>query len=394
MWVVTAPSPTGPWSEPTDLQLSGYIDPGHAVGADGKRYLFLDKGSVVELTDDRLAIVGKPKVIYEGWQFPAEWNTECFCLESPKIRSKNGYFYMTSAEGGTAGPATSHLIVSARSKSPFGPWENSPYNPIIHTASRDERWWSQGHGTLVDDVKGNYWMIYHGYEKGFHTLGRQTLMMPLEWTKDGWFRVPPKINSSDYLRQPSSSSPDARMKKEPALSDNFESDKLRLQWQFFKYFKPERIELRAGKLIFKAEGNSFENSAPLLVIPGDKRYEVEVEYQIEDGVEAGLCLFYNEAASIRFGASKENLSVIVPKNGNSIKKNPIGNREFLRLINEDNEVSFYYSGDGRSWTKIPRGLEVSGFNHNIFGGFFSLRVGLYAFGNGKVEFDNFTYQKR
>jgi beta-xylosidase len=43
------------------------------------------------------------------------------------------------------------MIVAARSRSIDGPWEHSPYNPILRTRSRDERWWSKGHGTLVED---------------------------------------------------------------------------------------------------------------------------------------------------------------------------------------------------------------------------------------------------
>ena len=37
-------------------------------------------------------------------------------------------------------------------KSVIGPWENSPYNPIVHTYSVTDSWWSKGHGTLIDDV--------------------------------------------------------------------------------------------------------------------------------------------------------------------------------------------------------------------------------------------------
>ena len=36
---------------------------------------------------------------------------------------------------------------------------------------------------------GKWWMVYHAYENGFYTLGRQTLLEPIEWTADGWFRV-------------------------------------------------------------------------------------------------------------------------------------------------------------------------------------------------------------
>jgi beta-xylosidase len=148
-WVVTAENPAGPWSNPIDLKI-GYIDPGHAADQEGNRYLFLSEGFMVQLTKDGLSTVGELRKVYEGWRYPKEWLTEGFYLESPKLTYKDGYYYMTSAQGGTAGPATSHMIVSARSKSLEGPWENSPYNPIVRTKHRSETWWSKGHGTLVD----------------------------------------------------------------------------------------------------------------------------------------------------------------------------------------------------------------------------------------------------
>ncbi|CEE26032.1 Glycosyl hydrolases 43 family protein (fragment) [Xanthomonas citri pv. citri] len=43
-FVVWADDITGPWSAPIDIGLGKYIDPGHAVGEDGKRYLFLSGG--------------------------------------------------------------------------------------------------------------------------------------------------------------------------------------------------------------------------------------------------------------------------------------------------------------------------------------------------------------
>lgn len=110
-------------------------------------------------------------------------------LEGPKLLHKDGYYYMVSAEGGTAGPATSHMVVVARSKSVFGPWENSPYNPLVHTYSASDPWWSKGHGTLIDDAEGNWWVVYHAYAQGYHTLGRQTLIDPVEWTADGWVKL-------------------------------------------------------------------------------------------------------------------------------------------------------------------------------------------------------------
>jgi xylan 1,4-beta-xylosidase len=387
-WVVTAASPKGPWSEPIDLKLPGFIDPGHAVGADGTRYLFLSKGFVVKLKPDGLAIDGEPKFTYEGWKFPKSWSTECFCLESPKVTVKDGYFYQTVAEGGTAGPATSHMVVSARSKSPFGPWENSPYNPIVHTENRIERWWSQGHGSLIDDVDGNYWIVYHGYEKGFHTLGRQTLMLPIEWTKDGWFRVPKGVKSGDAIKKPTGKPSRSGI----GLSDDF-SNGIGLQWQFAKLYQPERLELKGGKLNFTAQGDSFVNSSPLLVNASDRRYEVIVEYTIEKDVTAGLTLFYNELANVRISVDSANFTVFIQKSSKIREKNNLGNHGFLRILNDENEVSFYFSEDGKNWSRIERSLDATGYSHNVFGEFLSLRAGVFAFGKGTATFDNFIYRK-
>ncbi len=388
-WVVTAPSPEGPWSDPVDLQLPGYIDPGHVVDAKGKRYLYLSKGYIVPLSNDGLSTTGAPVKNYEGWQFPEEWSTECFCLESPKSTVRNGYYYLTTAEGGTAGPSTAHMVVSARALSPYGPFENSPYNPIVHTQNRDERWWNQGHGTLVDDINGQWWIMYHAYEKAFHTLGRQTLLLPIEWTKDGWFRVPEGRNSADVLPAPAGQPFEGNTQ----LSDDFSGNKLGLQWQFFKQYAPERISVGSGKLVFKAQGTSFVESAPLLVNAGDRRYEMTVEYRIDEGVTAGLTLFYDEQANVRISVDKNDFLVVNQKNAKNRVPNKIGNHGFLRIFNIYNEINFFYSADGKEWFKMGRSLEVSGFNHNVFYGFLSLRAGIYAFGEGNAEFSNFVYKK-
>ena len=388
-WVVTASNPAGPWSDPVDLQLQGFIDPGHLQDAEGNRYLYLSNGYIAPLSPDGLSKSGPVVKNYEGWLFPSDWSTECFCLESPKSTVRHGYFYLTTAEGGTAGPATSHMVVSARADSPYGPFENSPYKPIVHTQNRGEKWWSQGHGTLVDDVDGNWWIMYHGYMKNFHTLGRQTLMLPVEWTADDWFRVPEGQRSEDPIAIPA-----GQNKVTPdELSDNFDGESLGLQWQFFKDYQPERIKLLDGKLIFSAAGSSFDNSSPILVNAGDTKYEVTVEFKLSDGVQTGLCLYYDEKANMRIQATPQNFSVYIKENRKISVPNTIGDHGFLRILNDENEVSFYYSLDGSAWNRVERSLDATGYNHNVFGQFLSLRAGIYAFGTGEVVIDNFVYRK-
>jgi beta-xylosidase len=64
----------------------------------------------------------------------------------------------------------------------------------------------------------------------------------------------------------------------------------------------------------------------------------------------------------------------------------------LRVRNDRHIVSFHTSTDGANWTRFDRGMEVSGYHHNVRGGFLMLRPGLYAAGSGEARFRNFTYR--
>ena len=229
--VVWADSPEGPWSEPVDLQIGG-IDPGHAVDAEGNRYLLMSNGYLVPLAADGLSATGPARKVYDGWEFPKEWDVEGFCLEGPKIRKIGKYYYMLTAEGGTAGPPTSHMVVVARAERLTGPWENSPYNPLVHTYSPDERWCSKGHGTLIDTPDGQWYVVYHAYERGFYTLGRQTLIEPVAMTEDGW----PAAVARPAKKQP------AKQETAASFSDDFSTDRTGTQWQFAGEYDPQRAE--------------------------------------------------------------------------------------------------------------------------------------------------------
>ena len=65
---------------------------------------------------------------------------------------------------------------------------------------------------------------------------------------------------------------------------------------------------------------------------------------------------------------------------------------FLKLRNINNTVDMFYSADSGNWNKIENSLEVSSLNHNVPGGFLSLRIALYSIGDGSVSFRNFKYK--
>lgn len=385
-YVVVADSIQGPWSDPVDLKV-GNIDPGHVTDSDGNRYLYFSSGGYVPLSRDGLSVTGELRHAYDGWAIPREWSIECFCMEGPKLFERGGYYYLTTAEGGTAGPPTGHMVISARSRSPVGPWENSPFNPIVRTEDRSATWWSVGHGTPFRDAAGEWWLIFHGYEKGHYNMGRQTLLAPLEWTDDGWFRIPDGIELDRPIAMPAGASASGSR----PLSDDFDEDELRPQWRFFGDYDPGRFRLTDGRLVVEAKGGSVGDSSPLLVMPADHSYAAEVELRIEGEAVGGLVLFYNDRAYSGILADRNDVLANLRGWQFPTEEGAINGHVFLRLENRDGIVDMFYSGDGEGWTKIRNSLEVSGLHHNVLGGFMSLRLGLAAVGDGRVIFDRFRY---
>lgn len=390
-YVVWADHIEGPWSDPIDLHLPDHIDPGHIVGEDDHRYLFLSGGDMVQLAEDGLSTVGDVRHVYDPWHYPVDWDVEGFSPEGPKLCRRNGWFYMVTAVGGTAGPPTGHMVIVARSRSVSGPWENHPRNPIVRTASASEKWWSRGHATFVQapGQTGDWFCVYHGYENGFWTLGRQTLLDRIVWGDDDW---PDAVGGdlSQALAKP------IDLPNEPhgmALSDDFSADKFGVQWSFYAPGPDEAKRLRHadGTLHMSAKGTAPKDCSPLTFVQGEQAYRIECEIEIDPGTTAGMLLFYDSAlyAGLGFDADRFVTHQYGLERGRPA--NPLGRRMHLRVTNDRHIVTFHTSPDGQAWTKFDRQMEVSGYHQNVRGGFMALRPAIYAAGTGEARFRGFKY---
>ena len=390
-YVIWADRIEGPWSEPIDLNLPNHIDPGHIIGEDGKRYLFLSGGDMVQLSDDGLSTVGEVRHVYDPWRYPTDWVVEGFSPEGPSVIRRGDWFYMITAVGGTAGPPTGHMVIAARSRSVFGPWEDAPGNPLVRTTDAAEKWWSRGHASLVEGPDGRWWSVYHGYENAYWTLGRQTLLDSVEWTEDGWFRMTGG-DLSQPLPMPAPSRPDTPHGR--ALSDDFSTDKFGVQWSFYNPGPDSRARLsRAnGTLTMQALGTAPKDCSPLTFTVGDQAYQVECEIEIDPGVTAGLILFYDSALYCGLGFDERRFVTHQYGIERGRPGHSHGRRMFMRLTNDRHIVTLHTSGDGQTWTKFDRQMEVSGYHHNVRGGFMMLRPGIYAAGSGAARFRNVRYQ--
>lgn len=396
IYVIHAEKIEGPWSEPIDLNLPRHIDPGHAVGEDGSRWLFLSGGDRVRLGDDGLSTVGEVEHVYDPWRYPESWVVEGFAPEGPKIMRKGEWFYMITAVGGTAGPPTGHMVIAARSKSINGPWENCPHNPIVRTWSSREKWWSRGHATLVEGPGASgWWMVYHGYENGFWTLGRQTLLDPVEWTSDGWFRAKGG-DLSKPLRKPAQIADAAHGMP---LSDDFSTDRMGSHWAFFSPGPGEAARLRreTGLLHLKASGATPTDSRPLTFICGDLGYEVIADIEIDEGAEAGLLLFYSPKLYCGLGFDARGLVMHrVATQRRGAPPADFGRRLQIRIENDRHIVTMATRTPGpdsnKEWTQYGVRIETSGYNHNTAWDFLSLRPGLYCAGQGEARIRSVSYR--
>ncbi|QJU59134.1 family 43 glycosylhydrolase [Sphingomonas sp. AP4-R1] len=381
----------GPWSEPIDLHLPNHIDPCHVVGEDGSRWLFLSGGDRIRLADDGLSTVGAVEHVYDPWHYPPEWDVEGFSPEGPKVQRHGDYFYLITAVGGTAGPPTGHMVIAARSRSIHGPWENHPRNPLVRTVDDRETWWSRGHASLVEAPDASWWVVYHGFENGFWTLGRQTLLDPIRWTPDGWFEMLGG-DLSKPLPKPKGGKGGPHGHK---LSDAFTTLEMGSKWSFFRPAPDEkdRVRVEEGALLMRARGEAPSSSSPLMLIAGDPAYEFECDIEIEPGGTAGLVLFYDDKLYCGLGFDEQRFVTHQYGIERGRPANPHGRRMRIRIANKRHIVAIHTSGDGgKSWTRFDRGMEVSGYHHNVRGGFLMLRPGLYSAGTGTARFRDFRFR--
>ena len=391
LYVIHADRMEGPWSEPVDLRLHAHIDPGHIAGEDGKRYLFLSGGDRVRLTDDGLATDGAVEHVYDPWHYPPDWVVEGFSPEGPKVLRRGDWFYLILAVGGTAGPPTGHMVIVARSKSIHGPWENAPNNPIVRTVSAAEKWWSRGHATAIEAPDRSWWLVYHGYENGFWTLGRQTLLDPAHWNDAGWL-VADGGDLSRPLRKPAAG---AALPHGWPLSDDFSVQPLKPQWSFYDPGAQEfkRLRQEPGALVLSAKGSQPRDSSPLTFLAGDLAYQMQVQVEVRADAQAGVLLFYNRRLYCGLGFDAQRFTMHrYGLERTRAKPDGATRRLWLRVTNDRHIVTFHHSLDGRDWVKFDVQMEVSGYHHNVAGDFLSLRPAIYATGNGEAVFSALKFR--
>lgn len=390
-YVIHAPSIEGPWSAPVDLKVPG-IDPGHVFDVKtGERYIYLSGGRMCKLSADGLTVISPVEIAYDGWEFPDEWDVQGFALEGPKFFHKEGYYYAVWAEGGTHGPATSHMAVVARATEVTGPWENSPYNPVVHTYDPADRWWSKGHGTIFQTHLGDWFILYHAYEKDYLNLGRQAILEPIVWTSDGW---PVLKKGSDPAKPIAWPIPGAKS-PEYFIGDHLNEFRVGYEWWFHEEFDPERFSVQDNSLTLRARGESpGTDSNPLVFNAGEHAYSVSLRVRKTPDAHAGLICYYDNRAFV--GVGVDGSGVVRYRYGETNPWAQVTVKDptdfYLKLINRHHAVTVFVGDDGTDWRKLQTGFYIESFEHNMLFGSKACLPGVFVSGAGEATFSDVRFE--
>jgi xylan 1,4-beta-xylosidase len=144
-------------------------------------------------------------------------------------------------------------------------------------------------------------------------------------------------------------------------------------------------------LTLNAFGSSLPDSFPLTTPVGGHSYTVEIDTEIAPGCSTGLLLFYDPQHATGILLDGEGIGVRLASGYVPSRQQKGATRATLRIVNDNQEVDFYFRLPGQSWQKTRESAEVSGMHHNVLGGFLDLRPAVFAAGSGSASFRNFGY---
>ena len=428
----------GPWSEPVYLHSAGF-DASLLHDEDGRKWIvslewetregYEKPGAIclAEYSSEKKEIIGYPKRIWSG-------GTDRGCIEAPHLTRKNGWYYIMCAEGGTG---YNHCVTMGRSKKIWGPYEKDPENPIVTSApgisnerhdpdhlkpqyyNPDSLLQKSGHGSYVETQNGEVYLV-HLTSRPFVpelccTLGRETAIQKMTWTKDGWLRMADGSRLAK-IQVPQSNLPVCEM---PGIPDHDDFDTQVLgNWYYAPRIMPQSFaDVTARPGYVRLIGQESRTSLNRVSILARKltslhvRITTKMEFQPEIYQHsAGLILYYDNMNYINLRKyysqtlGQSALSVVSLENGGKTEyvdtRTPVEDVPvYLRLYVDGRESWFEWSYDGTAYQKIGRIFHTAHFSDEYckYGEFTGTMAGLTCadrmFHRHYADFDFFEYKE-
>ena len=407
----------GPWSKAVQISNFG-SDPSHFVDSDGEHYMLFAAGiptgngtKIVKLNKECTKMVEEPR-----WM---ETEGKKSAPEGPHLLKKDGYYYFIMAA--SSGLFQGHHMLIARSKSVYGPYENSPYNPYLTQKDTNAVNFHQGHGKIFDTQNGEWWTTVisqrwikgniKGKRRGISQLGRETSLYKITWSKDGW----PVANDG---KGPLDTNICPNLPWTPqfnASGGEFNAPELGIQWIFRHNPIYEDFSLTEQKGSLRIYSGNFDIdtiSGRNLIVQRERWLKLEavtkLTFNPDTKEQAGLAGHYDTKTYVRLGLQRDaagNLELLLEecRYGKKAVLNVIpdikSNTVYLKMKVDKLQRWFYYSYDNKTWLDAGE-IEDAAFlsdQGTPNWGFIGMTAGVYCFnrGTGKripADFDFFRIE--
>ncbi len=389
----------GEWSEPIFVDQGG-IDP-DLYFEDGRAYFMSNGqddngiGGVVQCEID-IATGQKLSPSRTIWQ-----GTGGRYLESPHMYLINRRYYLMAAEGGTE---YGHMVVYARGEQLSGPFESYLHNPVLTNRNLGGyELQGVGHGDLIQDPEGSWWMLHLGFRQTgrwltFHHLGREVFLTPVTFDEKGWFTA--GHNGTTLSSFETDRFPEGTV-QEDKKSYTFGNTDWNLDWCYLRHPATDNYVLEPEKATLTGTGVTLDVPAsPTFIGIRQRDFDavISCKVKLSGSGEAGLTLYMDELHHY-------DLAVVQDQDGcRVIERLNIGDVksvEHTAKLNDQQEATliiksaperysfFLQQADG---VELPLGTAHTKYlSSEVAGGFTGVLIGLYACGEGATaEFTEFA----
>jgi alpha-N-arabinofuranosidase len=405
-FVITAKDPAGPWSNPTWLPFEG-IDP--SIYWEGDRAYIVNNRAPAEPPryDGHRAIwiqefdwrtgkmVGESTQLVNGG---VDISKKPVWIEGPHIFMKDGWYYLTAAEGGTS---VNHSQVVLRSKNLRGPFVPFAGNPILTQRdldpARPNPITSAGHAKLVQTPAGEWFATFlavRPYEGDYYNIGRETFLLPVTW-KNGWPIILPKGQAIPFASTKPKLPPQAPgpvpTTGDFSYVDEFNGNKLAMQWVGVRTPKRPFYHLEGGDLVLdRGTPIGDLSGVPAFVGRRQQHHVATASTTVRfipgaDGERAGLAAMQSDQNYLFFGLTqlhrKQVLALYTADKGQErlVASAPIAAKDDVTLtIRADGgKMAFDYEAAGGKKTLVAD-VDVRFLSTKVATGFVGTLIGPYA----------------
>ncbi|MDR3366068.1 MAG: glycoside hydrolase 43 family protein [Prevotellaceae bacterium] len=370
IYMTKSKNPEGAWEPPTLVKEGkGLIDPCPLWDDDGSVYLVhAYAGSragiksllaVCRLSPDATKAVTEDVIVYDGHDADET-------VEGPKFYKRNGYYYIFAPAGGVA----TGWQLALRSKNVFGSYERKVVLAQGKSAVNGPH-----QGAWVDTKTGEDWFLHF---QEIPAAGRVVHLQPMRWVND--MPVIGEDKDGDGCGEPVATykKPDvgaAYPAATPAESDEFDGEKLGLQWQWhanprpwWAYLNRDKKQLRLFSVPLPANavnlwgaGNLLMQKFPAPNFTATAKVKLTPNKRI-DGERAGLVIMGADYAAIFVEKTPDGFTLSQGDCASAEKGRAervsgavklASGEVFLRVqVRENQQCTFAYSLNGKKYAPL------------------------------------------